>query len=184
MLIFHIYQTLLKKKVSPIIHSPKKIVDHRWRDHFQGQIFYHRWGYYFPEWPQPYHRRYCLHVFVGGNQGHPLAVNIRSPTPPNVRWQEERIGQAVVRPWTGASRVGSRKVAREREEMKNLNDKLLSQIVVLQNTRVPFHCLRGLLPRRPQATSNLKVGGAAEQPAPLHLRNSMADQAFLIPEWR
>jgi len=52
-------------------------------------------------------------------------------------------------------------VARELEEMKRLNDQLLVQIAVFQNTRVPFYYLRGLQPRRPQATSNLKVGGVA-----------------------
>ena len=47
----------------------------------------------------------------GGSRRHPPAINLRSPTPPNIPWHEGEDGEAAcpVRLWVGAIRTGSRK---------------------------------------------------------------------------
>ena len=128
-------------------------------------------------------RRYYLHFFAGVNRRYPPAVHLRSPIPSNVCRHEGGTGKAAssVRPRWERAKQDREHAAREQKEMKHLNNHLLAQIAVLQNTRVPPPS-----PERPSALEaisgeRLKVGGIAEQPPPLHWNNPTMSQVLLIP---
>ena len=72
-------------------------------------------------------------------------------------------------------------MAREWEEMKHLNDQLLTQITPSKIPESHLHRQRGLLLPRPKVANILKAGSGAGQTLQLHWNNPTVDRARHIP---
>jgi len=105
------------QKASPTSHDPL------W-DHLQRQVHCHQLGIIPPSGLNLslIEERDYLCTFTGRSQRHPPAVNIRSPTLPNVCWHEGRDGEAIspIRLREEASDTWSRNASHEWKEMTHL----------------------------------------------------------------
>ena len=70
--------------------------------------------------------------------------------------------------------------AHEQEKLKHLNDQLLTQITVLQNTKGPLHHKKSKLLRRPKTASTLRAGGNAGQTPLIRQNDPTAGQVCHI----
>ena len=128
-------------------HDPEKAVDHRRRDHLQGQICCHRLGHP-PERSQS-HR----HTVSTPSQRATGDIDLPSVYDAQLQMfvdmEELAKQQAFFDRKREQAEQDREHAVREREEMIHLNDHLLAQIVVLQNTRT--------LPPSPKSPSATEI---------------------------